>query len=652
MQHVLVYLLAALLAVLILVHPTTAATDGSEPVTTTASSASSKSKGVLIFSYSTNQTVSRRQIHHVHELVKSIRAHNPALPVSLYTNAINVVSVINSTLLDSVHYLKDLPISPTGREWWTRMMHLNHTPYERTLQIDPDRIVCGDLSAVFDYLEDYDVLQSSVGILPAFDNGVIAYRKTARLSAALDMWARFQVSQRHRWYDDDRLALARALQYLGISVGELSPEWNVKPMPLSPDNALSPSVSRVLTSEVKIVQGNRAKCARYNSVNNVGLPRVVVQMPGQHHKEHLAFSMEECDRLLHHDDHHQTNFTCKTHREILWPTTTAAASAAETTTTVKYPMPRAKYFELVKVTPEAVDGPDQSKGIVIMGYHPNMTRAVKYVNAITPLVDSIKRFSPHLPVTIFTNVVIPEEEMRNRYHFDGVYLLQQPLPISPTGREWWTRMLHLNHTPYDLTLQIDSDRIVCGDLSPVFDYLEHYDVLQASVGILPAFDNGVIAYRKSPQFTELLNRWAQIQTSSNLHWHGNDQPAFAEAINKTGIRCGELPPEWHAKPFPLYNRSWVQNRYFVSRVFTDEVKISTSNNPGKCFMLNKQRKSQRLLVTDLSTKREKMVYSLDECKEFTGGYACSKHSEVLWHHPVTEPIDRAQYLKLVATGGK
>jgi hypothetical protein len=85
-------------------------------------------------------------------------------------------------------------------------------------------------------------------------------------------------------------------------------------------------------------------------------------------------------------------------------------------------------------------------------------------------------------------------------------------------------MLHLIHSPYDLTLQIDADRTICGDISPVFDYLQplpkeaslssssnmkngegheyqdtdhyDYDVLQVSVGILPSFDNGVIAYRK------------------------------------------------------------------------------------------------------------------------------------------------------------
>ena len=300
-----------------------------------------------------------------------------------------------------------------------------------------------------------------------------------------------------------------------------------------------------------------------------------------------------------------------------------------------------------------------------MGYHPNATKAFSYLQSIYGAVRSLKRFNPNVPVTVFSNANVTRQQLL-AHNVDSLYLLND-VPISPTGREWWTRMKHLNHSPYDFTLQIDSDRTVCGDISPIFRYLREYDILQSSAGVLPSFDNGVIAYRKGDGFNRVMELWEHYQTRDGNKWYGSDQFTFAKAIHKMKniISCGELPPEWHAKVMPILKKGkneWLTNRFFISRVLTSEVKITTGSREHKCLILNgKNPNLRRVLVYDGKNNKDKIFYSRDECENYFMDLAQNDkeedialiaknrcfHHEVMWNSTFEKPIPRGDYVEMV-----
>jgi len=113
-------------------------------------------------------------------------------------------------------------------------------------------------------------------------------------------------------------------------------------------------------------------------------------------------------------------------------------------------------------------------------------------------------------VTVATNVPRPLGKVRDTWGVDHVIpIADADIIESPQvayGRQWWTRALYLSKSPYSCTMQLDGDRTVCVDLSQVFQLLQYYDFLGVSAGILPAFDNGLMAWAKRPNIDALWER--------------------------------------------------------------------------------------------------------------------------------------------------
>ena len=233
-----------------------------------------------------------------------------------------------------------------------------------------------------------------------------------------------------------------------------------------------------------------------------------------------------------------------------------------------------------------------SRGVVYFGYHEDANRSLQYVEAISRSAKKLSETNAGLNISVITNAVISPLQSAALGFASIVHIKEDH--IYP-GRQWWTRILYFNATPYDYTLAIDSDRMVCADISAVFAYLDSYDILGVSAGILPALDNGVLAYKKGWKFNRLISTWMHYQM--RLGQFGNDQPSLGIAIDRLPMLIsGILPPTWQAKFIPAQGQTWRSTNASRTLVLHGSVKIVAG---GACPEIMKEDEAPRVIAHDI-----------------------------------------------------
>ena len=122
--------------------------------------------------------------------VASLRKTNPRLPVCLLTDT----PPEDPSMWDKIIYTK-ATLPGSGMK-----LHMDQAPWERCLFIDSDTMVVGSLDPLFDLLERFEFagMQHSGGShytipglpnsFPEFNSGVIAWRRSERVSAFFARW--------------------------------------------------------------------------------------------------------------------------------------------------------------------------------------------------------------------------------------------------------------------------------------------------------------------------------------------------------------------------------------------------------------------------------------------------------------------------------
>lgn len=297
-----------------------------------------------------------------------------------------------------------------------------------------------------------------------------------------------------------------------------------------------------------------------------------------------------------------------------------------------------------------------SKGVIFFAYHKNESRCQKFLVDASHSAQQIKKIHPDLSITIFSNFILNQTQLKD-YGFNQQVIIPTDT-ILTYDRQWWTRIMYLNHTPYEYTLSIDSDRVVCSDISDGFDILIHgdlktkrkFDMLQVSGGILPAFDNGVIFYHKNPMFNELIAKWSTLQSKSIIGKFGDDQMCLASALkafsaskNKTlsSYRVGILPPKWQVKHIPGEGFGWdVRTKYARTLVIHGDVKIAVKHCKG---FIPIHYNSTRIYVSNQFNRTNAVVLSQKECNLFLNNRCDSV--EIDWINYNYTVLDRREYLK-------
>jgi hypothetical protein len=170
---------------------------------------------------------------------------------------------------------------------------------------------------------------------------------------------------------------------------------------------------------------------------------------------------------------------------------------------------------------------------------------------------SLRITNPGVPVCLVTNAV-PHAPKRSWWRPE---IGDQWVFIdAATKQNRHTKTDVYSHSPFDLTLYLDCDTMVLGDLAPIPNYLHYFDLLLSPAQNPAAkdkrildgklrypedghFNGGVFAFRRGEAIESFFSLW-----NERLHALGyeRDQPALVEAYSLGSVRMFPLPNKWNS----------------------------------------------------------------------------------------------------------
>lgn len=186
----------------------------------------------------------------------------------------------------------------------------------------------------------------------------------------------------------------------------------------------------------------------------------------------------------------------------------------------------------------------------------------KFINEACNSANSLKSKMPDMPITLFC-----DETVESR-HFDNVVRIEDP------RYSLMDKVLHINSSPYEHTLFLDTDTYVCDSVLELFTILDKFDLASAHSSYravyrvpdipdsFPEFNTGVILFKKSPQITRLFSNWLTLYerdlekehqwltpSGEVTKWESNlnDQPTFREAVYNSRVRVASLTSEYNCR---------------------------------------------------------------------------------------------------------
>jgi hypothetical protein len=182
----------------------------------------------------------------------SLKRFNPDLPVTLFTDA-----AVNVACFDAV-----VPITsgPRPERICNNKIHLiGQSPYERTLYLDDDTYITGDLTELFALLDRFDIATAHAPVristnmlrlrelqperpnqmpglaFPEQNAGVILFRQSSRMKAFLHHWLEIYEGERtlldnarQAYADHDQSSLREALYRSDLATAVLPSEYNCR----------------------------------------------------------------------------------------------------------------------------------------------------------------------------------------------------------------------------------------------------------------------------------------------------------------------------------------------------------------------------------------------------------------------------------------
>lgn len=163
----------------------------------------------------------------------------------------------------------------------------------------------------------------------------------------------------------------------------------------------------------------------------------------------------------------------------------------------------------------------------------------KYLAEATRSIESVKR---HCQLPIF---VIRDSDL-----LDAPGLVNKPYALSQA------------EIPFEQFLFLDTDTVVLGDISPIFQILELFEIAACHAwkrsGFMPRLSSGVILMRNNQDF---LREWSKATLE---YWRttgiSDDQPGFTDKFYGGGLRQFILPPELNLR---IYNKIYVSGKAYV-----------------------------------------------------------------------------------------
>lgn len=158
---------------------------------------------------------------------RTLKRHCPQYPIHLFTD-----KEMSDPVFDQVHVEKD-------RWFRAKIDALLESPFQRTVFLDADIHVVGDISDIFSLLDRFDIAvahdqsrhrksahwhQNFTTAFPQFNTGVIGLKKTSESSAFLQQWKK-QLSE--SGMKKDQPIFRELLWDSNLRIATLPPEYNL-----------------------------------------------------------------------------------------------------------------------------------------------------------------------------------------------------------------------------------------------------------------------------------------------------------------------------------------------------------------------------------------------------------------------------------------
>ncbi len=184
---------------------------------------------------------------------QSLRRCCPQLPILLFSD--DAAPGGDSPFDRTVTIAADFGDRPVGTEpwsspgWLTRIDILATFPFSRTLLLDSDTEVVGDISGVLQTLDRFDLavahapfrMRRQIAAIPdsfpEFNCGVIALRRSPASQAFLQCWRKLYLEQPDCWHHDQH-SFRQAAWQSEVRIATLPPEFNLRPSRHAGGNAV------------------------------------------------------------------------------------------------------------------------------------------------------------------------------------------------------------------------------------------------------------------------------------------------------------------------------------------------------------------------------------------------------------------------------
>lgn len=202
---------------------------------------------------------------------------------------------------------------------------------------------------------------------------------------------------------------------------------------------------------------------------------------------------------------------------------------------------------------EVVHQVSRTSGVVFVA------TGARYITCAEAAAQSVRRHMPNVPIALFTDA------SQLGVGLDEVF--DQVIELKSVHHR--SKVDCLMNSPFERTLFLDADIRILEDVSELFDLLERFDVAMAHAharnraatraiwtrdlsDAYPQFNTGVIAVRRNPQTSRLLEAWSDSYKEAGFR---KDQVTLRELLWNSDLRIATLPPEYNVR-YPKYLWLW------------------------------------------------------------------------------------------------
>ena len=169
----------------------------------------------------------------------------------------------------------------------------------------------------------------------------------------------------------------------------------------------------------------------------------------------------------------------------------------------------------------------------------------KYLAEALVSAASARAVMPGIPMSLWTDQEVPAG------------LFENVFPAVPDERGRVAKMRAMASSPYEETLFLDSDTLICQPFEDIFLPLARYDIaiahevyrneykFEVYPESFPALNTGVVAYRNTEKVRELFRAWEESYMTNFRYKPHFDPPAFRHTLFHSDLLHYILPPEFN-----------------------------------------------------------------------------------------------------------